>query len=58
MDCKVYVNFYMALNGIVFHGHLDYVQKPSLGGRPNTKALGEHGTLNAHNHWLLYFIVW
>jgi hypothetical protein len=35
---------------IVFHGHLDYFQKPSLGGRPNTKP-GDHGTPNAHNRW-------
>ena len=31
------------------HGHLDYTQKPPLGGRPNTKPPGDHGTLNAHN---------
>ena len=35
---------------IMFHGYLDYFQKPSLGGRPNTKP-GDHGTLNAHNCW-------
>ena len=34
---------------IMFHGHLDYFQKPSLGGRLNTKR-GDHDTLNAHNH--------
>ena len=34
---------------IMFHGHLDYFQKPSLGGRPNTK-LGDHDTPNAHKH--------
>ena len=28
---------------IMFHGHLDYFQKPPLGGRPNTKP-GDHGT--------------
>ena len=32
----------------MFHGHLDYFQKPLLEGRPNTK-LGDHGTPNAHN---------
>ena len=36
----------------MFHGHLDYFQKPHLGGRLNTK-LGDHGTLNAHNHWFI-----
>jgi hypothetical protein len=46
--CKVYMDSYMALNGIMFHGHLDYIQKPSLGGRPNTKP-GDHDTPNAHN---------
>jgi hypothetical protein len=36
------------------HGHLDYFQKPSLGGRPTTK-LGDHDTLNAHNHCFILF---
>ena len=39
---------YMVSNGIMFHGHLDYFQKPPLGGRPNTK-LGDHGIPNTHN---------
>jgi len=34
--CKVYMDSYMASNGFVFHGHLDYFQKSPLGGRPNT----------------------
>ena len=38
----------------MFHGHLDYFQKPLLGGRPNTKP-GDHGTLNAHNCWFILF---
>jgi hypothetical protein len=29
--CKIYMDSYMALNGIMFHGHLDYFQKPPLG---------------------------
>jgi hypothetical protein len=42
----------------MFHGHLDYFQKPPLGGRPNTKP-GDHGTMNAHNHWFVVFYhVW
>ena len=32
----------------MFHGHLDTFQKPSLGGRPNTKPSGDQGTPNAH----------
>ena len=37
---------------------LDHFQKPSLGGRLNTKP-GDHGTLNAHNFWFtLFYHVW
>ena len=39
---------------IMFHGHLDYFQNPSLGGRPDTK-LGDHGIPNAHNHRFVLF---
>ena len=46
--CKVNMESSMALNGIMFHGHLDYCQKPPFGGRL-TKP-GDHGTPNAHNH--------
>jgi hypothetical protein len=38
----------------MFHGHLNYFQKPSLGGRPNTKP-GDCGTPNAHNRWFVLF---
>ena len=42
----------------MFHGHLDCIQKPSLGGRSKTKP-GDHGTLDTHNHWLiLFYHVW
>jgi hypothetical protein len=34
---------------IMFHDHLDYFQKPHLGGGPNAKP-EDHGTPNAHNH--------
>jgi hypothetical protein len=58
--CKVYIGSYMTSNGswFMFHGHLDYFQKPLLGGRPNTKP-GDHGISNAHNRWfnLFYFIM-
>ena len=42
---------------ITIHGHLDYLQKPPLGGRSNTKPR-EHGTSNVHDHWfiLLYHV--
>ena len=44
---------------IMFHGHLDYFQNPPLGGRPNTKPLGDHGTANAPNRWFtLFYHVW
>ena len=44
---------------IMFHGHLDYFQKPPLGDRPNTKPLGDNGTPNAHDHWFILFChVW
>ena len=42
----------------MFHDHLDYLQKPSLGGGPNTKPR-DHDTLNAHNHsFILLHHVW
>ena len=43
--CKVHMDSYMASNGSCVHGHLDYFQKPPLGGKPNTK-LGEYSTPN------------
>jgi hypothetical protein len=56
--CKVHMESYMASNGSFFHGHLDYFQKPSLGGRSNTKP-GDYGTLNAHNCWfILFYHMW
>ena len=50
--CKPYMNSYMALSGSCIMVHLDYFQKPPLGHRPDTK-LGNHGTPNAQNHWLI-----
>ena len=41
---------------IMFHGHLHYLQKPSFGGRSNTKS-GDHGTLKSHNCWIITFLV-
>ena len=40
----------------MFHGHLDYFQKPPLEGRPNTKP-EDHGTPNAHNRWFILYII-
>ena len=38
--------------------HLDYFQKPSLGGRPNTKP-EDPGTPNTQNRWcILFYHVW
>ena len=49
------------LNGIkwiMFHGFLDYFQKPPLGGRSNTKPEA-HGTPNVHDCWFILFChVW
>ena len=43
---------------IMFHGHLDYLKIPPLGGRPSTKP-GDHGTPNAQNYWfVLFYHVW
>ena len=52
--CKVYMHSHMVLKWIMFHSHLDYIQKPHLRDRPNTK-LGDHDTLNAHNRWFIQF---
>ena len=42
----------------MFHGHSYYLQKPPLGGRPNTKP-GDHNALNAHNRWFIWnYHVW
>ena len=56
--CKVYTGFLHNIKWIKIHGHLDYFHKPPRGGRPNTK-LGDHGTLNAHNHgFILIYHAW
>ena len=34
----------------MFHGDLDYFLNPPLGGRPNTKPLGDHDTPHDDNH--------
>ena len=40
--------FLHGIKWIMFHGTLDYFQKPPFGGRSNTK-LGDHGTPNVNN---------
>ena len=50
--------FLPGIKWIMFHGHLDYSQKPPLGGRSKTKP-GDHGNPNAHNCWFtLFYHVW
>ena len=50
--------FLSGIDWIVFHGRLDYFQKPPLGGRSNVKP-GDHGTPNVHNRWFsLCYHVW
>ena len=57
--CNVYMDSYMASKWIMFHGCLDYFQKPSLGGWPPTKPLGDHGTPKAQNRWFsLFYHMW
>ena len=46
--------FLHGIKWIMFHDHLDYFQKPPLGGRPKTKP-GDHCTPNYHNRWLILF---
>ena len=41
--CTVYMDFYITIEWMTFHDHLNYVQKPPLESRPNTKP-GDHGT--------------
>ena len=56
--CKSPHGFLHGIEWIMFYGHLDYFQKPPLGGRSNTKS-GDHGTPNGHNRWfILCYHVW
>ena len=48
--CKVHTDSLHGINWIMFHGHLDYFQKPPLKTKPNTKP-GDHGTPSTHNRW-------
>ena len=38
----------------MFCGHLDYLERPSLGGRPNTKP-GDYGIPKSHNRQFIIF---
>jgi hypothetical protein len=51
---KSLYGFLHGIGWIMFHGHLDYFQKPPRGGRRNTK-LGDHGTLNTRNRCFILF---
>jgi hypothetical protein len=53
--CEVYIDPYMALIESCFMVAWTTFKKPLLGGRPNTKPLGDHGTLNAHNRRFVLF---
>ena len=44
--------FLHGIKQIMFHGHLDYFQKPPLQGGSNTNP-DNHGTPNAHHHWFI-----
>ena len=46
--------FLHGIEWIMSHGHLDYLQKPPLEGRPNTKP-GDHGIPNSLNRWIILF---
>jgi hypothetical protein len=41
--------FLHGIKWIMFHGHLNYLQKTSLGDKPNTKPR-DHDTPNARNY--------
>ena len=56
MDVKsTWMESCMASNGSCFMVTRTIFQKPSFGGRPNTKLVGDHGTMNAHNRWFVLF---
>ena len=54
MDVKWMQGFLQGIKWIMFHSHLDYFQKPPLGGRSNTKPV-DQCTPNAHNRWFILF---
>ena len=47
--------FLHGIEWIMFHGHLEYFQKLFFGGKPSTKLVGDHGTLNAHHRCFILF---
>ena len=56
-ECKMDVKFLHGIVWIMFNGHLDYFQRPPLGGRPHIE-LGDHITPNTHNRWFFIIIGW
>jgi hypothetical protein len=58
VDARWIHGFLHGIERIMFHGHLDYFQKPPLGGWPNTKP-GDIASPNAHNRrFILIYHVW
>ena len=56
--CEVYMDSYMASNGLCFMVTWIIFQKPPSGDRPSTKSR-DNGTPNAHNRWfILSYLVW
>ena len=56
--CKVYMDAFLhGITWIMFHGHLDCFRKPSFGGRPDTKPLGDHGTLKCFITVCLFYSI-
>ena len=54
--CEVYMtSFLHGIKWLMFPGHLDYFQKPPIGGSPNTKP-GDHGIPESHNRWFITII--
>ena len=52
--CQSLHGFLHGIQWIMCHNHLDYFQKPHVGGRPHTKP-EDHGTPNTRNHGFILF---
>ena len=57
--CKDYMDSHSASNASCFMVTWTILKNHLLGGRPNTKPMGDHDTPNAHNRWfILFYHVW
>ena len=56
VGCKVLKGFLHGIIWIMFHGHLEYIQEPPLGGRPNTQ-LGDHAWHSERSQLLIHSIL-